>query len=162
MICAKLKGASKIVAIDIDENRLNIAQQQQLADICLNPLKDDIEYAVKSITENRGADSVIEAAGAQTTFEMAWKIARPNAIVAVVAMYESPQILPLPQMYGKNLIFKTGGVDAIYCKELLRYISEGRINTDFLISKKIKFDDIISRNIISERGHNERKDNNIG
>lgn len=62
MICAKLKGASKIVAIDIDENRLNIAQQQQLADICLNPLKDDIEYAVKSITENRGADSVIEAA----------------------------------------------------------------------------------------------------
>ena len=143
MICAKLKGASKIVAIDIDENRLNIAQQQQLADICLNPLKDDIEYAVKSITENRGADSVIEAAGAQTTFEMAWKIARPNAIVAVVAMYESPQILPLPQMYGKNLIFKTGGVDAIYCKELLRYISEGRINTDFLISKKIKFDDIL-------------------
>ncbi len=142
MICAKLKGASKIVAIDIDENRLNIAKQQ-LADICLNPLKDDIEYAVKSITENRGADSVIEAAGAQTTFEMAWKIARPNAIVAVVAMYESPQILPLPQMYGKNLIFKTGGVDAIYCKELLRYISEGRINTDFLISKKIKFDDIL-------------------
>lgn len=143
MICAKLKGASKIVAIDIDENRLNIAQQQQLADICLNPLKDDIEYTVKSITENRGADSVIEAAGAQTTFEMAWKIARPNAIVAVVAMYESPQILPLPQMYGKNLIFKTGGVDAIYCKELLQYISEGRINTDFLISKKIKFDDIL-------------------
>ena len=71
MICAKLKGASKIVAIDIDENRLNIAKQQ-LADICLNPLKDDIEYAVKSITDNRGADSVIEAAGAQTTFEMAW------------------------------------------------------------------------------------------
>lgn len=49
---------------------------------------------------------MIEAAGAQTTFEMAWKIARPNAIIAVVAMYESPQILPLPQMYGKILYLK--------------------------------------------------------
>lgn len=143
MICAKLKGASKIVAIDVDENRLKIAKQQQLADICLNPLKDDIEYEIKNITKNRGADCVIEAAGAQTTFEMAWKVARPNAIVAVVAMYENPQLLPLPQMYGKNLIFKTGGVDAVHCKELLRYISEGKINTDFLISKKIKFNKIL-------------------
>ena len=38
------------------------------------------------------------------------KIARPNAVVVVVAMYEEPQMLPLPDMYGKNLVFKTGGV----------------------------------------------------
>ena len=35
--------------------------------------------------------------------------ARPNAIVTVVALYDKAQTLPLPDMYGKNLTFKTGG-----------------------------------------------------
>lgn len=35
---------------------------------------------------------------------------KPIAVVVVSAMYESDQTLPLPSMYGKNLIFKTGSV----------------------------------------------------
>ena len=57
-------------------------------------------------------------------------------------MYEKNQILPLPEMYGKNLIFKTGGVDAVHCKDLVRYISEGKISTDFLITHRFTFEDI--------------------
>ena len=41
---------------------------------------------------------------------VSWRIARPNAVVVVSAMYENDQTLPLPSTYGKNLIFKTGGV----------------------------------------------------
>ena len=40
-----------------------------------------------------------------------------NAIVTVVALYDKAQTLPLPDMYGKNLIFKTGGVDGSFCQE---------------------------------------------
>ena len=43
-------------------------------------------------------------------------------------------------MYGKNLTFKTGGVDAVYCDKLLQLISEGKISTDFLISKTFPFE----------------------
>lgn len=68
--------------------------------------------AVKELTDGRGADSVLEVAGSRETFEMAWMIARPNAVVGIVAMYEEDQVLPLPKMYGKNLTFKTGGVVA--------------------------------------------------
>lgn len=143
MMCAKLLGASKVIAIDIDDKRLEIAQSQTLADYFLNPETTDIEKAVKEITKNNGADGVIEAAGGENTFELSWKIARPNSVVAVVAMYEKPQILPLPRMYGKNLIFKTGGVDAIHCEKLVKYISEGKISTDFLISKKMPLNNII-------------------
>ena len=49
-------------------------------------------------------------------------------------MYEENQILPLPQMYGKNLIFKTGGVDGCDCDETLRLIREGKIDTTPLIT----------------------------
>ena len=61
---------------------------------------------------------VFEVAGGKDTFQTAWRIARPNAVVVIVAMYEDPQILPLPDMYGKNLVFKTGGVDGASVRRL--------------------------------------------
>ena len=60
-------------------------------------------------SDHGGADVVLEVAGTDDTFRMTWECARPNAIVTVVALYDKPQLLPLPDMYGKNLTFKTGG-----------------------------------------------------
>ena len=45
-------------------------------------------------------------------------------------------------MYGKNLVFKTGGVDAVHSEKLLQLISEGKINTDFLITQKFNIEQI--------------------
>lgn len=142
MASARVMNAQNIIAIDIDNKRLDVAKNQGLADYIFNPNECDIEQEIKNLTENRGADCVVEAAGGKNTFEMAWKIARANAIIALVGMYEKAQILPLPDMYGKNLIFKTGGVDARHSEELLKYISEGKINTDFLITQTFNFNDI--------------------
>ena len=143
MMCAKYMGAKQIIAIDINETRLKIAETQNLANFTFNPLKSDVVSEVRDLTENRGADGVIECAGTKETFEMSWKIARPNAIVGVVAMYEENLTLPLPSMYGKNLTFKTGGVDAVHCKKLLDLISEKQISTDFLITQKFKLSNIV-------------------
>ncbi len=151
MICAKIFGAKKIIAIDIDNNRLDLAKNKNLADYCINPTEKDVEKIVKAITNNHGADGVIEAAGGNNTFEMAWKIARANAIVAIVAMYEKNQTLPLPEMYGKNLIFKTGGVDATHCDKLIKYIKEGKINTDFLITHTVTLENILKGYEIFEK-----------
>ncbi len=142
MSCARVMNAKKIIAIDIDSTRLKIAKEQKLADFFLNPNECNIENEIKNLTEGRGADCVVEAAGGENTFEIAWKIARPNAIIALVGMYDKAQSLPLPDMYGKNLIFKTGGVDARHSEKLLKYISEGKINTDFLITHCFNLKDI--------------------
>lgn len=142
MASVKTFAHKSIIAIDIDDTRLEIAKKEKLADYFLNPNKCNIEEEIKKITQNRGADCVIEVAGGKNTFEMAWKIARPNAIVALVAMYEEAQKLPLPDMYGKNLIFKTGGVDANHSELLLKYISEGKINTDFIFTHEFDFNEI--------------------
>ena len=53
-----------------------------------------------------------------------------------------PQILPLPEMYGKNLTFKTGGVDGCDCPEILKLISEGKIDTTPLITHRFPLSDI--------------------
>ena len=143
MMCAKFLGAGKIIAIDIDETRLNIAKDENLADYIFNPNLTNVEAEVKLLTRNRGADGVIECAGTSETFQLAWKIARPNAVVGVVAMYEENQILPLPEMYGKNLTFKTGGVDANKCDKLIKLIEEKKISTDFLITRTFKLGEIL-------------------
>ena len=83
-----------------------------------------------------------EVAGAKDTFRLAWECARPNAIVTVVALYDEAQPLPLPDMYGKNLTFKTGGVDGCDCAEILALIEAGKIDTTPLITHRYKLEDI--------------------
>ena len=134
--CARLFGAEQVIAIDLDRARLELARRVGAADHTLHPAAGELEAAVRALTHGRGADAVIEAAGGGDTFQTAWKIARPNAVVALVAMYEREQSLPLPEMYGKNLLFKTGGVDACHCGELLELIAAGRLHTDFLITHR--------------------------
>lgn len=64
-------------------------------------------------------------------------------MVVVSAMYENDQTLPLPSPYGKNLIFKTGGVDATGLEEPLSLIEQGPIDTSCLISKRYALNDIL-------------------
>lgn len=136
MMCAKLFGPALVVAIDVDDHRLELALRHGLADVAINPRREDAESRVKELTQGRGADAVLEVAGGRDTFQTAWKIARPNASIAIVAMYEEPQTLPLDKMYGKNLKFKTGGVDAVHCEELMRLVAGGKLNTGLLITHR--------------------------
>lgn len=143
MQCARLFGAAKVIALDIDTVRLNAAYQFGLADVTVNPLLENVNDKIVRITQGRGADGVVEAAGGRDSFQIAWQIARPNSVVALVAMYEENQIFPLPSMYGKNLVFKTGGVDAVHCDRLLTLLSAGKLNTDFLITHRVPLNHIL-------------------
>ena len=108
----------------------------------LTTTPDCLTDFVLANSDHGGADVVLEVAGSDATFRMAWECARPNAIVTVVALYDGPQMLPLPDMYGKNLIFKTGGVDGCNCAETLKLIEEGNIDTTPLITHTYALKDI--------------------
>ena len=95
---------------------------------------NEVKECVQKYSSHGGADVVFEVAGTDETFRLAWECARPNAVVTIVALYDGPQILPLPDMYGKNLTFKTGGVDGCDCGEILQLIEEGKIDTAPLIT----------------------------
>ncbi len=143
LMCARLYGPGVVIAIDTSDERLELAKEQGLADVIINPLKQDVELEIKKLTLGRGADAVLEVAGGRDTFQMAWKIARPNAVVCVVALYEEPQMLPLPDMYGKNLVFKTGGVDASCCEEIMKLIKARKLDTSCLITHRTKLEHIM-------------------
>ncbi len=141
LMCTRLYSPAKTIVVDVDDERMALAKKQGLADVCLNPLRCDVEREVLRLTNGRGADATLEVAGGKNTFDLAWRIARPASTVCVVALYEQPQLLPLPSMYGKNLTFKTGGVDACKLDRILRLIEAGKIDTTCLITHRAPLSD---------------------
>lgn len=140
LLCVMLKQAKRIIICEKDAARAEFVRKHYPDVLLCEP--EECEAFVKEHSDHGGADVVLEVAGGRDTFQLAWKCARPNAIVTVVALYDEAQRLPLPDMYGKNLIFKTGGVDGCDCAEILRLIEEGKINTTPLITHRFKLADI--------------------
>ena len=139
-LCAALKAPARLIICEKDEKRRAFAKSVCKGAEVISP--EEAESYIGTTCPRGGADVVFEVAGAENTFELAWKCARPNATVVVVAMYDKPQILPLPDMYGKNLTFKTGGVDGCKCDEILSLISAGKIDTTPLITHTFALKDI--------------------
>lgn len=134
LLCVMLKQPKRIIVCEQSEERRNFVKQHYPDVLLTTP--DECEDFVKNNSDHGGADRVLEVAGGKDTFQLAWRTARPNAIVTVVALYDEAQTLPLPDMYGKNLTFKTGGVDGCDCEEVLQLIKEGKIDTTPLITHR--------------------------
>ena len=155
LLCVMLKNPRNIIVCETDEYRINFVKAHYPDVIVARPEK--LSECIGEHCEHGGADVVLEVAGTRDTFRMAWESARPNAVVTVVALYDESQILPLPEMYGKNLTFKTGGVDGCDCEEILKLIAEGKIDTTPLITHTYPLTEITAAYDLFEH----RKDNVI-
>ena len=134
LLCCRLKQPRRIIVCEKSPGRLRFVREHYPEVLTCQP-ENGKEFVLEH-SEHGGADTVIEVAGSADSFRLAWECARPNAIVTIVALYDQAQELPLPEMYGKNLTFKTGGVDGCDCEEILRLISEGKIDTTPLITQR--------------------------
>lgn len=134
LLCVMLKKPKRIIVCEKSSERIRFIREHY-PDVLVTEPEECKEFVLRN-SDHGGADVVLEVAGAGDTFRLAWECARSNAVVTVVALYDNPQILPLPDMYGKNLTFKTGGVDGCDCAEILRLIEAGKIDTTPLITHR--------------------------
>ena len=140
LLCVQLKNPKRIIVCEKDEERIQFVRKHYPDVLVCTP--EECETFTRANSEHGGADVVLEVAGGKDTFRLAWQAARHNAIVTVVALYDQDQVLPLPEMYGKNLTFKTGGVDGCDCAEILKLIEEGKIDTTPLITHRFPLSQI--------------------
>ena len=140
LLCVMLKQPKRIIVCEKDPVRAQFVKEHYADVLLCQP--EECENYVHANSDHGGADVVLEVAGAKDTFQLAWMCARPNAVVTVVALYDEAQTLPLPDMYGKNLTFKTGGVDGCDCAEILSLIEQGKIDTTPLITHRYPLADI--------------------
>lgn len=138
--CVLLKQPERVIVCEKDSHRLAFVKEHYPEVLTVGP--ENVQEFVLTHSDHGGADVVLEVGGSPETFRIAWQCARPNAIVTIVALYDGPQTLPLPEMYGKNLTFKTGGVDGCKCAETLALIEQGKIDTTPLITHTVSLKDI--------------------
>ena len=130
--CVLLKSPGRVIVCEADAGRRDFVRRHWPEALVTGP--EGLRDFVLAHSAHGGADAVLEVAGTPESFRLAWDCARPNAVVTVVALYDGPQTLPLPDMYGKNLTFKTGGVDGCRCAETLELIARGLLDTTPLIT----------------------------
>ena len=138
--CAMLHNPGRLVVCERDPERREFVRRLYPDVLVTGP--GECRDLVMSTAAHGGADAVMELAGSADSFRLAWECARPNAVVTVAALYDGPQLLPLPDMYGKNLTFKTGGVDGCDCAEILKLVEAGRIDTTPLITHRFPLKEI--------------------
>jgi len=138
--CVLLKGPKRVIVCEKEPQRRTFVQKHYPQVLTVGP--EEVLEFVRSHSDHGGADAVLEVAGSEETFRLAWQCTRPNGVVTVVALYDKPQSLPLPEMYGKNLTFKTGGVDGCKCAQTLELIEQGKIDTTPLITHTYPLEDI--------------------
>ncbi len=148
--CVMLREPRHVIVCESNEWRREFVRSQYPQVTVCTP--EECLSTVMQNSRHGGADRVIEVAGSDESFRMAWMCARPNAIVTIVALYNNPQVLPLPDMYGKNLTFKTGGVDGCDCDKILRLIAEKKIDTTPLITHEFPLNRILEAYDMFEHG----------
>ncbi|MDR0850614.1 MAG: alcohol dehydrogenase [Christensenellaceae bacterium] len=143
MATARLWGPAQIIAIDTNESRLNVAKKQGIADICINPSKENIVEKIRALTKGRGADVTIEAVGASIPYDACIEAVRPGGTVSIIGVFEQPQTLKLNELWSKNITIKMGLVNSNHLPRLIDLIKAGKINMKFLQTHKAPLNEIL-------------------
>jgi threonine dehydrogenase-like Zn-dependent dehydrogenase len=141
---AKLMGASEIIAIDPDPQRLKMARNFGATAVMLSD--GDPLAEIRHLTNGRGVDVAIEALGIQETFENALRALRPGGTLSSVGVYAGHLKVPLDAFcagLGDNKVVTTlcpGGKERM--QRLMRLVIAGRINLTPLLTHLFSLEEI--------------------
>lgn len=143
---AKIKGASMIIAVDGNNDRLAMAKKLG-ADITLNFTEVDVVDEIMKITGGRGVDSSIEGLGLQSTFEQCLKILKPGGTLSSLGVYSEDLVIPMAHFasgLGDHTIRTAlcpGGKERM--RRLMNVIESGRVDLSEMVTHTYALDDIV-------------------
>ena len=140
---ASLYGAAQIVAVDLDENRLDLAKQVG-ATHTINSGASDWKEQVFALTDGYGVDVAIEAVGVPATFEMCTQLVRPGGNVANVGVHGKAVMLELQDLWIKNINISMGLVNMTTLGMLLKLVKQEKLPVDKFVTHRFAFDEVIS------------------
>jgi S-(hydroxymethyl)mycothiol dehydrogenase len=144
---ARLAGAAKIIAVDVDDRKLEWARGFGATDTVNSRETDPVE-AIRELTGGHGADVVIEAIGRPETYEQAF-YARDLAGTVVLVGVPTPDMkleLPLLDVFGRGGALKSSWYgDCLPSRDfpmLVDLYLQGRLDLDGFVSETIGLDDV--------------------
>ncbi len=141
MMTAGLHGASRVIAVDLDDNRLEAAKRDFGATHTVNSGSPDWVAQVKSLTdENLGVDVAIEAVGIPATVHACLEIVRPGGNIANVGVHGAPVELHMHRHWIDNITLSMGLVNSVTGDLLLKMIGEGKLPAGKLATHRFRLD----------------------
>ncbi len=154
---ARLAGASTIIAVDIDDQKLEWAKDFG-ATHTINSTKEDPVERIRELTDGNGVDVAIEAIGLPETYEQAF-YARDLAGTVVLVGVPNPEMkieLPYIEIFGRGGALKSSWYgDCLPSRDFPMLIDlhlQGRLNLEGFVSETIAIDDVEEAFHKMERG----------
>jgi alcohol dehydrogenase len=142
IMTAGLYGASRIIAIDLDDNRLEQSRDLGATDVVNSggsSPKDDIF----AMTDGLGVDVAIEAVGIPATFQMCTELVRPGGTVANVGVHGTSVELALQDLWIKDIAITTGLVSATTTPMLLKLVEQQKLDAEKFATHRFGFDEML-------------------
>jgi len=142
---AKLMGASMVIGIDGDDDRIVMARRMGV-DVVLDYRLVDVVDEIKRLTGGTGVDVAIEALGAQETFETALRVLRPGGTLSSLGVYSGKLQVPYEAFaagLGDHHIVTTlcpGGKERM--RRLIEMVRRGRLDLRPLLTHRFKLAEI--------------------
>jgi L-iditol 2-dehydrogenase len=136
----RLAGCGRIVAVDLDQARLDLARQMG-ADEGLRPDSVDVVQWVLEYTTWRGADMAFEAVGLGPTMNTAIQCTRKGGAVILIGNLSPTAEFPFQQVVTRELDVKGSCASSGEYPACLDMIARGAINVDALISAVVPLEE---------------------
>jgi S-(hydroxymethyl)mycothiol dehydrogenase len=144
---ARLAGARKIIAVDVDDRKLEWARQFGATDTINSAAADPVEQ-IRALTEGNGADVVIDAVGRPETYQQAF-YARDLAGTVVLVGVPTPTMrleLPLQEVFGRGGALKSSWYgDCLPSRDFPMLVDlhlQGRLPLEKFVSETIALDSV--------------------
>ena len=142
LLTAQFYTPSKIIVIDMDNNRLNIAKTFGATDI-INSSQENVVEKVMSITNGKGVDTAIEAVGIPATFELCEEIVSAGGHIANIGVHGKSVVLHMETLWSRNITITTRLVDTVSTPMLFKNVQSHKLDPKKLITHHFRLDQIV-------------------
>lgn len=139
-------GAKKIIAVEINEKRLQLAEKMG-ASLLINPTAQDPIDKILSFTNNQGADLVIEASGSEKVLLRIDQAVRTSGTIVIHGWFSGEKKIRLDKWHARDLTvaFSHPAPAEVYgnlIDNVGRMVADKKVDLTSLISHKVPFSDI--------------------
>jgi alcohol dehydrogenase len=143
MLTASLYTPGRIVAVDLDDGRLQSARKFG-ADVTINNGREDAMAKIMELTDGLGADVAFEAVGVPATFELATGLIRPGGRVANIGVHGHSATLHLETLWTRDVTITTGLVDTRTIPQLMKLVASGRLDPTVFATHHVALGDTMA------------------
>lgn len=142
LLTAQFYSPAKIIMIDLDQSRLEVAKRFGATDI-INSADGAVREKIMQLTQEKGVDAAIEAVGIPATFDLCQQVVAAGGTIANIGVHGVPVQLHLEKLWDRNISITTRLVDTVSTPMLLKSLAAKKIDALQLITHRFKFDEIL-------------------